>query len=495
MSLSNLNEFITLLKKNNELMVVDTPVDANLEITEITDRVCKHDGPALLFTNVKNSEYPVLINALGSIKRMELALEAPLDHVSKRLSKLIDMRPPEGPWGKVKMLPMLAELGAIFPKKVKSAPCQHTIIRGDDIDITKLPILKCWPDDGGRFITLPCVFTEDPVTGVSNCGMYRMQEFSKNTTGMHWHKHHGGAQHFQKAKEMGLDKLYVSVAIGAEPVVTYSATAPLPDGINEMLLAGFLRNKPVEVVKSITNDIYVPAESQIVLEGYVEIGSETTEGPFGDHTGYYSLADQYPVFTITCVTMRKNPIYQTIVVGKPPMEDSFMGLATTTIFLPLIKTQLSEVVNLYAPMEGTFHNMLFVSIDKKYPMQAKKVMTSIWGLGQLMFTKMIVIVDENVDVTNTSEVLWRMSNNVDWKRDTVILEGPLDALDHSSPMPLWGGKIGIDATIKWESEGHTRAWPDPISMDEKTATNVDKIWAKMMDDGLGAFIKSENRPI
>ena len=495
MPLTNLNEFITLLKKSNELIEIDTLVNPELEITEITDRVCKHSGPALLFTNVLGSKYPVLINALGSTKRMELALGDSLPNISNRLAKLMEMRAPEGTWGKIKMLPMLAELGAIFPKKVKTAPCQHTILKGSDIDITSLPILKCWPEDGGRFITLPCVFTEDPETGVSNCGMYRMQQFSKNTTGMHWHKHHGGAQHFQKARELGLKRLPVSVAIGADPTVTYAATAPLPDGINELLFAGYLRTQPVEIVKSITNDIYVPAESQIVLEGYVEIGSETTEGPFGDHTGYYSLADTYPVFTITCMTMRKSPIYQTIVVGKPPMEDSFMGLATTSIFLPLIKTQLPEVVGLHAPMEGTFHNMIFVSINKRYPMQAKKIMTSIWGLGQLMFTKMIVVVDKDVDVTSTSEVLWRMSNNVDWKRDTMIIEGPLDALDHSSPMPLWGGKIGIDATIKWESEGHPREWPEPIDMDSETKSNVDKIWDTMMSNGLGKHLRAEYRPL
>lgn len=477
MAYKDLREFIKKLEKEGELVRVQEEVDPILEITEITDRVSKRYGPALLFENVKGSSFPVLINTFGSEKRMNMALEVEkLEELGERIINLIDRNVPQNFMDKLKSLPMLMELNQILPKVVKTGPCKEVILKGEDVNLLKFPVLKCWPQDGGRFITLPNIFTKDPETQVRNCGMYRMQVYDKNTTGMHWHIHHHGAEHFRKAKKLNLEKLEVAVSLGADPAVIYSATAPAPDGIDEMLLAGFIRKKPVELVKCETVDLEVPANSEIVLEGYVNIDELKLEGPFGDHTGYYSLADMYPVFHVTCITHRKDAIYPTTIVGKPPMEDCYMGAATGKIFLPLLKKQVPEIVDMALPLEGVFHNMMFISIDKKYPMHAKKIMNYVWGTGQMMFTKMIVVVDKDVDVSNTSEVLWRMGNNVDWKRDIVVMEGPLDALDHSSPYPFWGNKIGIDATKKWASEGHSRQWPDDIKMSENIKKLVDSKW-------------------
>ena len=479
MAYKDLRSFIKKLEKEGELVRVREEVDPVLEITEITDRVSKKHGPALLFENVKGSKHPVLINAFGSEKRMNLALEVDdLNELGSRIINLVDRNVPQNFMDKLKSLPMLKELNQILPKMVKTGPCKDVIIKDDEVNIEKFPILQCWPLDGGRFITLPNVFTKDPETGARNCGMYRMHVYDKQTTGMHWHLHHHGADHFRKARKAGLEKIEVAVVLGSDPAVTYAATAPAPDGVDEMLLAGFIRKQSVELVECETVDLEVPSNSEIVVEGYVNVDEFRTEGPFGDHTGYYSLSDEYPVFHITCITHRKDAVYPTTIVGKPPMEDCYMGVATGKIFLPLLKKQVPEIVDMALPLEGVFHNMMFISIDKKYPQHAKKIMNFIWGTGQMMFTKMIVVVDEDVDVHNTSEVLWRMGNNVDWKRDTVLMEGPLDALDHSSPYAHWGSKIGIDATKKWETEGHTREWPPDIVMEEQIKKVVDKKWEK-----------------
>ena len=475
MAYKDLREFVKALEKKHLLKKIKAEVDPVYEITEITDRVSKAGGPALLFEKVKGSKFPVLINAFGSNERMCLALQVDdLDSIGKRIEKFLEPDVPSTIMEKIKALPKLKELASFLPKKVKRGLCKDVIIK-DNPSLDIFPIMKCWPEDGGRFITLPLVFTKDPVTGLRNCGMYRMQVYDGQTTGMHWHIHKHGAKHFREAIRLG-KRLDVAVAIGSDPATIYSATAPLPDDVDEMLFAGFLRRKPVEMIKCETVDLEVPANSEIVLEGYCEPKERRIEGPFGDHTGYYSLQDEYPVFHITCITHRKDLIYPSTIVGKPPMEDCYMGKATERIFLPLLKKTFPEIVDMSLPIEGIFHNFAFVSIDKRYPGHARKIMYGLWGLGQMMFTKFIVVVDANVDVQNTGEVIWRIGNNVDPRRDVVIVEGPLDALDHSSPIPNFGGKMGIDATKKLASEGFTREWPNDIVMSDDIKKLVDKKW-------------------
>ncbi|MBF0481686.1 MAG: menaquinone biosynthesis decarboxylase [Desulfovibrionaceae bacterium] len=477
MAYKDLQDFVRALERQGELRRVQTELDPYLEIAEVTDRASKKYGPALLFENVRGSRVPVLTNAFGSFGRMHLALQCEsLDALAETVTEFIEMERPDGIIKKLKLIPKLAKLAGIFPKEVGSAPCQQIVQTGDDVDLSVMPVLTTWPGDAGPFITFPCVTTKNPETGKRNTGMYRMQVFDKNTTGMHWHRHKGGAYHYHVAEKLG-QRLPVAVAIGPDPAVTYSATAPLPDDIDEFLLAGFLRGAPVELVKCKTVDLEVPANSQYVLEGYVDPGERRREGPFGDHTGYYSLADDYPVFHVTALTRREDPIYPATLVGPPPMEDCYMGKATERIFLPIIKKQLPEIVDMNLPLEGVFHNLCFVAIDKRYPGQAKKVMHAIWGLGQMMFTKIIVVVDKNVNVQNTSEVLWRLGNNVDPKRDIVIAEGPLDALDHASEHPHFGGKIGIDATKKGPDDGHFRQWPDSLRMDAAVKARIDALWS------------------
>lgn len=477
MSLKDLREFIALLENKGELKVVKAEVDPELEITEITDRVSKAYGPALLFTNVKGSRFPVLINAFGSMDRMAWSLGVDnLDEIAAGISGLLDLDSAGSLGGKMDKLKDLYKLSKIMPKTVKNAPCQE-IVQTDDLNLLDYPVLKCWPEDGGRFITLPQVITKDPETGKHNVGMYRLQLFDRQTTGMHWHTHHDGAVNYRKHAKLGKN-MEVAVAIGGDPATTYSATAPLPYEIGEYLFAGFLRGEPVELVKAKTIDLMVPAHAEIVLEGYVDKEERRREGPFGDHTGYYSTADDYPVFHLTAITRRKDPIYPATVVGKPPQEDCYMGKATERIFLPLIKVQLPEIVDLNLPLEGVFHNCALISIKKRYPMHAQKVINAIWGLGQMMFTKFIVIVDEDVDVQNASEVTWKVFNNVDPKRDTVLTEGPLDVLDHASNTPVFGSKMGIDATKKWLEEGYSREWPDDIVMSEEVRRLVDQRWAE-----------------
>lgn len=480
MAYTDLREFIAVLESRGWLKRITQPVDCELEITEITDRVSKMQGDknvALLFENVKGYDVPVLMNAFGSMERMALALGVEkIDDIAQEIRQILKLPyiSLQNKLDLVKIIPT-AKRAINFPKYVKHAPCKEVIIK-DKPSLENFPILKCWPGDAGRFITLPLVFTKNPLTGKRNVGMYRLQVFDNQTTGMHWHIHKNGAENYRAHRELGKDKIEVAVAIGGDPAITYAATAPLPRDIDEMVFAGFLRKKAVEMVKCETVDVEVPAGSEIVLEGYVNMDEFRREGPFGDHTGYYSLADDYPVFHITCITHRKNPIYPATIVGKPPMEDCFLAKATERIFLPLLQMQLPEIVDINLPLEGVFHNCAVISIKKSYPQHAKKVMHAVWGMGQMMFTKMIIVVDSHVNVQDMNEVWWRVFNNIDAKRDIVMVDGPLDALDHSSPMPNWGTKVGIDATKTWPQEGQTREWPDEIVMSEDIKNIVDAKW-------------------
>jgi 4-hydroxy-3-polyprenylbenzoate decarboxylase len=507
----SLREWIAALERANELKQIATEVDPILEITEIADRVSKKGGPALLFRNIKGRPGArVLINQFGSARRMNLALEVDaLDEVADRIRHFMDVKSPQGFLDKVKMLPMLAEMGKFFPKGVNTGPCKE-VIRKTDFSLDYFPILQCWPKDAGKFITFPCVITRDPKTGKRNVGMYRMQVFDGQTTGMHWQRQKVGAEHYRErlraeaaqsdptrssaavdimARSSGgsirpegdrpTGKMEVAVAIGTDPSLTFSAIVPAPPDVEEYLIAGFLRQKPLELVKCETVDLEVPAAAEIILEGYVELDELRTEGPFGDHTGFYSLEDNYPVFHITCITHRKDPIYSTTIVGKPPMEDGWMGKAVERIFLPLMKLTIPEIVDINLPLEGVFHNLMIVSIKKSYPGQARKVMNAIWSLGQAMFTKCIVVVDEDVDVQNIGDVTLKALNHIDPERDIQFTLGPVDSLDHASRLPNFGSKMGIDATRKWATEGFNRPWPDEILMDEKTKALVDKKWKEL----------------
>jgi len=519
----DLREWIAALDRAGELKKIRTEVDPILEITEITDRVSKlpgkgsqptlcgaPGGPALLLQNLKG--YPnsqLLINQFGSSRRMNLALEVnSLDEVADRIRQFMDVKSPQGLLDKVKMLPMLAEMGKFFPKTVTSGPCKE-VIKRDNFSLLDFPVLKCWPKDGGRFITLPCVVTRDPKTGKRNVGMYRMQVYDERTAGMHWQRQKVGAEHYREAlrrtaaqtgaparpARVAVDimarssggsvlasgdrpsgKMEVAVAIGTEPAVTFAAIVPAPPEVEEYLIAGFLRQKPVELVKCETVDLEVPASSEIVLEGYVNLDELRSEGPFGDHTGFYSLEDEYPVFHVTCVTHRKDPIYATTVVGKPPQEDAWMGKAVERIFLPLMKLTIPELVDINLPIEGVFHNLMIVSIRKSYPGQARKVMNAIWSLGQAMFTKCIIVVDEDVDVQDIADVSLKVLNHIDPERDIQFTLGPVDSLDHAARLANYGSKMGIDATRKWSTEGFGRPWPDEIVMDAKTRALVDGKW-------------------
>ena len=533
MAYDDLREWIKALEKAGELKRIGTEVSPELEITEITDRVSKlgagkyaAGGPALLFENVKGHPgHKVFINQFGSERRMALALGVEgLDEIAERITGLLNLKAPEGFLDKLKMLPQLGALTSAFPKTVsgKDAPCKEVILR-DGFDLNQFPILKCWPHDGGRFITLPCVVTRDPRNGKRNVGMYRMQVYDGQTTGMHWQRQKVAAEHYRNAMRAsaathstesplhamvaamaesaggavsipdgpigGLpqvalgnlkgSRLEVAVAIGTDPATTFAAIVPAPPEVEEFLIAGFLRGKPVEIVQCETVDLQVPAQAEIVLEGYVELGELRAEGPFGDHTGFYTLTDEYPVFHLTCITHRKNPIYAATIVGKPPMEDAWMGKAVERIFLPAMKMQIPELVDIHLPVEGVFHNLMLVSIRKSYPGQARKVMNAIWSLGQAMFTKVIVVVDEDCDVQDVGEVVLRVTNNIDPERDIQFTLGPVDSLDHASRLPNYGSKMGVDATRKWKAEGFERPWPAMIEMDRGTKARVDAMWEKL----------------
>jgi 4-hydroxy-3-polyprenylbenzoate decarboxylase len=539
----DLRDWIARLDRAGELKRIREEVDPVLEIAEITDRVSKSGrkggvqgyapgGPALLFERVKG--YPgasVLMNQFGSLRRMEMALEtSSLDEIAARIQTLMDMKLPEGVLGKLKMLPTLAEVGKYFPKSIPSrqAACKQ-VIRREDFSVLDFPVLQCWPMDGGRFITLPLVVTRDPRHGKRNVGMYRMQVYDARTTGMHWQRQKVAAEHFRERLRMAAEesatgsrsaaridmmaqtaggsvqlgggstraassiagmpavtttdlrgeRMEVAVAIGTDPATTFSAIVPAPPEVEEYIIAGFLRQAPVELVQCETVDLEVPAHAEIVLEGYVELGELRPEGPFGDHTGFYTLPDDYPVFHITCITHRQDPIYASTIVGKPPMEDAWMGLAVERIFLPLIRLSAPEIVDIYLPPEAVFHNLMIVSIRKSYAGQARKVMSAIWSLGQAMFTKCIIVVDEDCDVHDVGEVTLRVANNIDPERDIQFTMGPIDSLDHASRLPNYGSKMGIDATRKWAAEGFHRPWPPMIEMDSATKARVDAMWKKL----------------
>lgn len=480
MAYRNIRDFISLLESRNEIVRVKAEVDPELEITEIADRVVKNGGPGIIFEKVKGSKMPLAINLFGTARRMLYAFERDsLDDVAGEMKKLLHQSVPVSLGEKIRKIPELANLGRCLPKLVSNAACRQNIITNPDLSL--LPILKCWPGDGGKYITLPLVVTKNPETGTHNLGMYRMQVYDGRTTGMHWHIHKDGYTHFLKYKEQN-KRMPVAVAIGADPMTLYASTAPLPEHVDEYLFAGMLSGRPVELIKALTSDLLIPAEAEIVLEGYVDPAETRVEGPFGDHTGFYSPAAEYPVFHLTHITHRDNPVYLATVVGKPPMEDCFLAKATERIFLPFLQTLLPEIKDINLPIEGVFHNCALVSIRKSFPGQGKKIINALWGLGQISFSKFIVVVESDTDVQNINEVAWRVFNNTDPERDIVISKGPLDALDHSSPYNLFGAKLGIDATRKSEDEGMKRPWPDEIKMIEAVKKLVDGRWKEY---GLG----------
>ncbi len=478
MTPKNMQQFIRALESAGELKRITVEVDPNLEITEIADRMSKSPGggPALFFENVKGSSFPLLINAYGSYKRMQMALMCnSFDEIADKIEARMKIKPPGNLKEKIGMLFSLKEMAGVIPKKVKRGACQQQVFEKGGPLLDMLPILTCWPHDGGPFITLPLVITKDPDTGIQNMGMYRMHKYDNETTGMHWQYNKDGNRHFDKYKNRN-QPIEVAVALGGAPVVTYSATAPLPPDVNELMLAGFINNNSIEIVKAKTVDLYVPAESDFVIEGYVNPDEERIEGPFGDHTGFYSPADMYPVFHVTCITCKNDAVYPATIVGKPPMEDCYMAKATERIFLPVLKMVVPEIVDMELPMEGVFHNCALISIDKKYPGQAKKVINALWGLGQMSSTKFIVIFDKDLDLKDSPTVVWKLLNNVDPKRDILFSEGPLDALDHSASYPNFGGKMGIDATRKTREEGMGRDWPDEINMSAHIIEQVSQRW-------------------
>ena len=500
MAFKDIQHFMRFLEDRGELVRVKAEVDADLEITEITDRVSKNYGKALLFENVKGSDYPVLINSMGSEERMSWALGVEkLEDVERDIADLINMQNYMKIPSLIKSVPNLMRLLAVLPWKlpIKGA-CQEVIEH--DPDLSTLPVLKCWPDDGGKFFTLPLVMTKDPDTGVQNTGMYRMQIFDKNTTGMHWHWHKDGREIYDKYRKLG-GKMPVSVAIGCDPALIFSAISPLPKMIDEMMFAGYLRKRPVKMVKSITNDIYVPADAEFILEGYVDVNEALRlEGPFGDHTGYYSLADMYPAFHVTCITHKKNPVYPATIVGRPPMEDCYMSKATERAFLPLLKMIYPEIVDYSLPFEGVFHNCVIVSIKKRFPGHGKKVMNSLWGLGQMMYAKMIIVVDADINPHDTKAVAKQVFESLDMTKDLVFSQGPLDALDHASSTDHYGYRLGVDATRKFDVEGTESKWDIKIQ-DDMTAylsthekiLNFDYPMSDVLQGCLVVSIKKESK--
>jgi 4-hydroxy-3-polyprenylbenzoate decarboxylase len=474
----DLRDWIALLEREGELARVSAAVDPDLEITEIVDRTIRSRGPALLFENPKGSEHPLLINQFGTERRMCLAFGVErLDDVAQRVADVLEMQPPSGLIEKVRGLQKLKSIADSRPKTVGKGVSQEIVLRGDDVDLGLLPIQRCWPGDPAPFITLPAVITHDPRTGGRNVGMYRMQVIDRNTTFMHWQIHKDG-----RADYLATDgRIEVVVALGLDPITAYSASAPLPKHVDELMLAGFLRGEPVELVKGVSVGIEVPARAEIVLEGYIEKDEVGEEGPFGDHTGYYTAAEPFPVFHVTAMTTRRDAIYPSIVVGKPPQEDAWLGKATERIFLPAVRATVPEIVDYDLPVAGAFHNCCLVSIRKQFPGHARKVMSAIWGLGMLSLTKCIVVVDAHVDVHDYEQVLFYAGANVDPKRDVVLGEGPLDHLDHAPERQFVGGKLGIDATAKWPEEG-ARPWPEEIEMSPEIKELVTRRWTEY---GLG----------
>ncbi|HVH39158.1 MAG TPA: menaquinone biosynthesis decarboxylase [Gemmatimonadaceae bacterium] len=490
--IDSLPEFIAAIDKMGELHRISTPVKVELEMCEIADRVMKMPGggPALLFEKPvlrdgSISKFPVAINLFGSMTRMAMSLAVEkLDDHGDRITKLLDMKVPEGFLGKLQLLPRLMEVAKFPPRMASGTPaCQEVVWTGDEIDLDKLPVLTTWPEDGGPFMTMTAVVSKDPARGIRNVGMYRVQVLGKREVAMHWQRHKSGAAHFAEMAARG-ERMPVCIVIGADPASMFSASAPLPPNIDEFIFAGFLRKAPVKLTKAVTCDLEVPADAEIVIEGYIDPAEAlVVEGPFGDHTGYYSEADLYPKMHVTAVTMRKNAVYSATIVGRPPMEDFYLGHATERIFLPLLKLTTPEIVDYHMPAEGGFHNLVFVSIKKTYPGQAYKVMNALWGAGLMSLAKVLVVVDDWVNVRNVQEAWWVALNNIDPERDTRFTMGPMDVLDHASRAFTYGSKMGLDATRKFPEEGFTRDWPKVIEMDAKTKARVDELWPQL---GLGA---------
>jgi 4-hydroxy-3-polyprenylbenzoate decarboxylase len=487
MSFNDLQTFVGELERRGELHRITAEVDPVLEITEITDRVTKAGGPALLFEKVKGSRLPLIINTYGTYERMCLALGAEsFDAVAARVKNIIKPEIPTTLLQKLRKLPELAQLGSLPPRIVRRGICQE-VVRTDDANLFDLPVIQCWPEDGGRYITLGAVFTKNPETGDRNIGMYRVQLFEPRLAAMHWHMHHDGARHFRLYRQRG-EKMPVAIALGGPAIMPYAATCPLPPGIEETLFAGFLTGRSIELVACVSQPgLEVPASAEIVIEGYIDPAEELIwEGPFGDHTGFYSLADWFPRFHVTAITHRRQPLYPTTIVGKPPQEDYWLGKATERVFLPLLQMLVPDIIDYDLPMFGCFHNCAFVKIRKEYPMQARRVMSAIWGAGQMAFTKLIVVVDEHVDVHNQDEVLFQLCANVDPRRDVVVVDGPLDILDHASPVCGVGSKMGIDATKKIAGEGEIREWPKELEMSAEVRAKVD---ARLVEYGLEGVLK------
>jgi 4-hydroxy-3-polyprenylbenzoate decarboxylase len=481
----DLRDWIALLDREGELVRVAAEVDPDLEITEIVDRTVKAGGPALLFENPKGAQHPLLINQFGTERRMCLAFGVEqLDDVARKVSDILEMQPPSGLMDKVRGLQKLKSIADSRPQTVRRGPVHEIVLQGDDIDLSLLPVQRCWPGDPAPFITLPAVITHDPRSGTRNVGMYRMQVIDRTTTFMHWQIHKDGRADWLATE----GRIPVAVALGLDPITAYSASAPLPKHIDEFMMAGFLRGEAVELVKGVTVDIEVPAHAEIVLEGYIEHDELGTEGPFGDHTGYYTAPEPFPVFHLTAMTMRKEAIYPSIVVGKPPQEDAWLGKATERIFLPAVRATVPEIVDYDLPVAGAFHNCCIVSIKKAFPGHASKVMHSIWGLGMLSLTKCVIVVDEHVNVHDYEQVMFYAGANVDPARDVVLAEGPLDHLDHAPERQFIGGKLGIDATAKWVEEG-ARPWPAEIDMTPEITELVDRRWSEY---GIGSVPAARN---
>jgi 4-hydroxy-3-polyprenylbenzoate decarboxylase len=490
----DLREWIALLERERELVRVSAEVDPRLEVTEIVDRVVKAGGPALLFERPRGSEIPLLINQFGTERRMCLAFGvSSLDEIAEQVGEILEMQPPEGLAAKVRGLRTLKSIADSRPRTVRRGACQEIVLRGDDVDLGRLPVQTAWPGDGGPFVTLPAVITRDPRDGRRNVGMYRLQVLGPRSTAMHWQLHKDGRADYLFSE----GRMEVAVALGLDPISAYSASAPLPKHIDELMVAGFLRGEPLELVKGVTVDIEVPAHAEIVLEGYVDKDELADEGPFGDHTGFYTPVERFPVFNVTAITMRRDAIYPSIVVGKPPQEDAWLGKATERIFLPAVRMTVPEIVDYDLPVAGAFHNLCIVSIRKAFPGHARKVMNAVWGLGMLSLTKGIVVVDEHVNVHDYAEVMFYVGANVDPKRDVVIGEGPLDHLDHAPTLQFFGGKIGIDATAKGPLEG-AREWPPEIEMSADVRELVDRRWSEygittIQEAGNGGIRQSSRR--
>ncbi|MCL2725888.1 MAG: menaquinone biosynthesis decarboxylase [Polyangiaceae bacterium] len=480
MAYDGLRAFVSVLERQGELVRIAREVDPYLELAEIADRTMKASGPALLFENVKGSRFPLLINAYGSRRRMSLALGVEdLEEHACKIADLVHARAPKSARELVEMAGKLPALASAIPRNVKVAPCQDVVQKGEDVDLFALPVMTTWPKDGGPFFTLPSVITKDPDTGTRNVGMYRMQRIDRNTTAMHWQIHKTGARHFRRARELGC-KLQVAVAFGGDPALAYAATAPLPDGIDEWMFAGFLRGEAVEYVRAKTVDLEVPACADFVLEGYVDPTEPMfEEGPFGDHTGYYTPVESFPRFHVTAVTRRRDAIYPSTLVGPPPMEDAWLGKATERLFLPLLRMMFPEIVDMNLPIEGAFHNLVLVSIKKQYPFHAARVAHGLWGSGQMSMSKIICVVDDDVDVQNLGDVAWRLLANLDPKRDVSFVDGPVDQLDHAASQALWGGKMAIDGTRKWAEEGYARQWPEVATQSDAVKHRVDAIWSEL----------------